>query len=71
MSDEAKAVAIKAMQGALYFARNEVFAGACSGCDPGGEGAEIWGEIAADLCKGIVALGGVPNEPARHQRRRP
>lgn len=62
--------AIEAMNEALYWARNEMFGGPCERCDPGDEGCEIWGEVAAGLVDAIKALGGDPRPPAAHHHPR-
>lgn len=63
-------MAIDAMNDALYWARNEMFAGACERCDPGDEGCEVWGEVAVGLIAAIEALGGTQVAPAAHHRPR-
>lgn len=40
---------VDAAEVALLWANKEVKFGACEKCDPGNEGAEIWGEIAYGL----------------------
>lgn len=46
---------LKTLQTVLPWAKREADAGACTGCDPGDEGAEVWGGLVSEIEEAIKA----------------